>query len=192
MIKDYWEHQHKVNNKKALTGSTLQQYLQFFGLTDSFLQDKVILEIGVGMGIATRHLGILTDDLDVLDISEVAINKVSNWIVKGYLDPKELEDNMYDVAISHLVAQHMSNADLLNQLTHVIRALTPDGVLYIQWADANGDNGEDYDAQASGGVLRDMEEMERLVAQAGGVMHMITTKGINNNVQFYGARVRRK
>ena len=101
-MKSYWDNQHKENNKKALTGSTLDQYCEFFRLTDEVFFKKYVLEIGVGLGVATQYLGLLTDNLDVLDISDIAIERVLNYISEGYTDARDLNNNKYDILLKKL------------------------------------------------------------------------------------------
>lgn len=193
VLKDYWDEQHRQQNKKALTGSTLDQYCELFGITKKFLKDKKILEVGVGLGKATRELGTLTDNLDVLDISLVALSNVAGWVARGYDTVKELPLNYYDVVLSHLVAQHMNDSDLIIQMEHIIKSLVDNGVFYMQWADAYTHNiPVDFIIEKGGGVLRDIEEMDKLVNYAGGDLKIVTVKGITGAVTWYAGAIRRK
>lgn len=193
MLKDYWNEQHVLRNKKALTGSSLEQYCEFFGITKEFLKGKKILEVGVGLGRATAELRELVEILNVLDISDVALYNVSHLIDLGINDSKELPYGYYDVAISYLVAQHMNDSDLIIQMENIIRSLTKDGIFYIQWADANSHADKiTIELEQGGGVLRTIEEMTQLVTYAGGVLEPVKMSKVTTTVMWYGARIRRK
>lgn len=192
VLRKYWNQQHIDKNKKALTGSSLNQYCEFFGLTKAMLAEKSILEIGVGLGRATAEIGALTDNLDALDISPVAIANVTPYIRNGFINVKELPRGVYDIAISYLVAQHMDDSDLIIQIEEILKALKSNGILYMQFADAYTHNlPVDLIMQKGGGVLRTREEMDKLVAYAGGDAKIIAIKKINR-VTWYGVAIRRK
>ena len=192
MIKDYWEEQHKQQNRKALTGSTIHQYCKLFKLTEQCFEGKCGLEIGVGLGAATKQLSELLANLDVLDISETAIKNVGKYIRDGYLDSARLPKDTYDIAISYLVAQHMSDVDLLNQLKNVVASMKESGHLYLQWAYAlHGDNPQTIEIQQGGGILRSTEKMFDLIHSLDAAVSLVSSRAINSNVIWYAAQVRR-
>ena len=190
-VREYWASKHLANDKSALTGTSLQQYCEFFGLTPQAFENQIVLEIGVGMGKATRSIAMLTDYLDVLDICDIAIIKVLNWVEDAYIDPRSLDANKYDIVISYLVAQHMGDEDFLNQLKNVIRALKPTGVFYLQFAEARAVNPETFENKAGGGMVRYLEQVEQIVQQAGGSLEVVKAQGISSQVTFYGVKVRK-
>lgn len=191
MIKDYWEEQHERNEIKMLTGTELNRYYDLFNIKRETLENKTVLEIGVGTGKATRAIGLLTDDFDVLDIADKAISKVVNWISEGYTDSKSLASNKYDVVISNLVAQHMSTEDLKAQMKDVIRSLKDTGVFFMQFSEAKGYNPETVEVQQGGGVLHSVNDMSKIVASCGGVMDLIQTIQILPIVKWHCVAIRR-
>ncbi|MHC4475127.1 MAG: methyltransferase domain-containing protein [Planctomycetota bacterium] len=71
-----------------------------------------------------------------LDISELALDRVRD-VVAGTWRPGELADlpsDFFDLAISNLVAQHMNDEELLEQMRAVVNSLKPDGVFALQFA----------------------------------------------------------
>jgi hypothetical protein len=182
--------QHRQKNKRYLTGSTLDQYCQFFRIDKNILRDKTILEVGVGLGIATQELGAMTVKLDVLDISRTAISNVIHSIRCGFLSDTILNDNEYDYAFSYFVSQHMDDDELSIQLFEVIRSLKSSGTFYLQWVDAEGDNGQDFEAQSKGGILRSVEDMHVLVGKAGGELEIVHIVELPT-VRSYGGKIRR-
>ena len=193
MLEEYWNQQHIDKNVKMLTGSSLHSYCSFFNLIPEALEGQTILEIGVGLGKATRELAAIAKDLRVLDISHIAIDNVSDVIEMGYTDALDLPFGLFDIAISHLVAQHMSDSDLIIQMESIIESLKYSGKFYMQFADALGEvKGTEEELQQGGGVLRSPEKMKQLVSYANANMKLIATRKINNNVTWYGAEMRKK
>lgn len=193
---DYWDQQHtnhlQINKIKMLTGTSLSRYFELFKLNESDIKNKTVLEIGVGTGDATKAMSKIVKDLDALDISPVAIDKVSKCISNGYLSAIDLNSDKYDAVISNLVAQHMSTEDLKIQLKDVIRSLKDDGVFYLQFSEAKGTNPETIEVQQGGGVLHSVEDMEKIVASCGGNMQLIQTIQILPIVQWHCVAIRRK
>jgi hypothetical protein len=83
--------------------------------------------------------------------------------------------DMFDVAISHLVTQHMRDDDLMYQIQCVIKALKPSGIFAMQfafaWDSERNDlsNPEDILVKG-GGVCRTLGRMIQLIQNAGGIV----------------------
>ena len=172
-IKDWWERAHIKQHKGWLTGSMGQEVWKNLEITDKLKVGANVLNIGVGMGHCTRELAKLgLNSLHALDISRKALDSVKDIAVCWTPDKlSAMPSNFFDVAISNLVAQHMSDKDLIPQIREVCRALKPDGVFAIQMAQ-NIDNKHKIDqsvkTQKTGGVLRTNKEITKIIKSAGG------------------------
>lgn len=96
------------------------------------------LDIGVGVGwmaLAAVQWGAI---VDALDVSPVAGEQVRAIVRRFYLESElaALPTGEYDLALSHLVAQHMTDDQLRRQAAEVYRALRPGGIFSIQFAAA--------------------------------------------------------
>ena len=121
-IQDWWEKAHHIAAKKWLTGSSLDSYLKFFDAEDVYNKAHYILEIGCGTCVATKQMDDVGKNLTVLDISQQALKTASQWATIVHSSGiKLLPANYFNLAISYLVAQHMNDTDLQDQLTYVDR-----------------------------------------------------------------------
>lgn len=96
----------------------------------------VFLDVGVGVGAMAKAAVEWGAVVDALDVSEVAGQQLSGVVRRFYLaaEIEELPTEEYDLALSHLVAQHMLDQELRQQSEHIYRALRPGGVFTIQFA----------------------------------------------------------
>jgi len=143
-IKEFWETAHKNNEELWLTGSYLQQVWEPMTILNRLSPGIKVLNIGVGMGRDTIELHSKGVIVDVLDISDTALERVKPQTRNRYLTSNlnELPNDEYDVAVSHLVTQHMRDEDLIEQIKNVVSSLKPDGVFGMQFAFIN-DTSED-------------------------------------------------
>ncbi len=172
-IEDWWNQHHAANHAFWLSGYRGVNVWQPLEIMNYIRPGKVVLNIGIGLGYCTQDLVSQQAVVHVLDISTVALEKVKpivagTWL-PGQLD--ELPSNYFDLAISHLVTQHMNDQDLRDQLQAVIRGLKPDGIFAMQFAFAKSYNPATHytveDAKG-GGVCRTLCQMETLVNAGGG------------------------
>lgn len=135
-IKEFWETAHKTNKELWLTGSYLQQVWQPMMILNRISPGLKVLNIGVGLGRDTRELYNREVIVDVLDISETALERVKLITRNRFLSSNisELPINEYDIAVSHLVSQHMNDDDLIEQIKYVVRSLNPNGIFAMQFA----------------------------------------------------------
>lgn len=135
-IKDFWDEAHKKNETLWLTGSNLYYVWTPMNIMDKLTPDIKVLNIGVGMGKDTREIANVSTTVDVLDISQIALDRVKTVTRNQYLSSNinTLPESEYDLAVSHLVTQHMNDDDLLEQLKYVIRSLKLDGIFAMQFA----------------------------------------------------------
>lgn len=172
-IKEWWERAHTSRNEFWLTGSTTgPEVWKYLEITGRLKAKAKVLNIGVGMGYCTHNLAKLGLTVHALDISKAALESVKDVAVCWTPDKlHNLPKNFFDVAISNLVAQHMSDEDLVSQIRGVCRSLKPNGVFAIQFAQ-NIDNklikNKSTVAQKTGNVLRTNKEFIKIVKEANG------------------------
>ena len=176
-LRKFWEDCHIGNNEYAVlvsdgNGSNLWRSLNIF---NRILKRTKVLEIGVGQGSDIRKINEAGSNVYALDISQQAIDKVKDIIKGSWLAENidTLPSNFFDVVISHLVTQHMSNEDFKKQLKAVLRSLNSKGVFALQFADRiDGIPDKEYNEsvyfQKTGSVCRNFKMMERLIDEAGG------------------------
>ena len=182
-----WQDFHERQEQGPLTGSKLSSYCRHLGIDRKvFRRGLRVLEIGVGFGHATREMVAAGCIVSVLDICERALVSVRDVAAACYLNERieELPDGAFDLAVSLLVTQHMSEHDLAWQFPHVYRSLAPNGRFVVQWAgsDVVGENNDprsilDRDpsikgphgiAMFNGRMVRDERYAAELVCRFGG------------------------
>jgi SAM-dependent methyltransferase len=190
-VKEWWDARHASGKIKYLTGSSGKAVWSFLNIQPWLNSDKTVLEIGVGLGRCTQDTFETGVRLSALDISEVGLQRVEPWTVAQYTTSESLPDDMFDLAFSHLVAQHMSDVDLVAQMREVLRALKPDGILAMQFADSpQRDQGAL--AQKKGGVCRNFSEMGKLVGSVKGkVVWRSKERKFPNGAKWYALHIRR-
>ena len=136
-MEKFWAEMHAKGDGPALTGSSLANMCDVLGLPlRRFTPGLRLLEIGIGMGKATREMAARGVEVSAMDICNEALRKVST-VARGlhlHRDANELVSDTFDVATSLLVTQHMSETDVLWQFPHVLRSLKPEGRFIVQWA----------------------------------------------------------
>ena len=130
----WWDKTHEGKDIMWTTDTSGEGVWKNLKVKDLIKTSKTVLDIGVGLGRGTKDL--YNEGLEVhgLDISIVALNKVKPFTKNQYLPTDELPKNYFDLAISHLVAQHMCDEDLLEQMKKVILSLKPSGIFAMQFA----------------------------------------------------------
>lgn len=172
-IRDWWERAHHRDHQVLLTGSAGQDEVwPRLGVLDRLVPCAVVLNIGVGLGQCTRELAARGCVVDVLDISEYALSRVADVTRATYLASSlcSLPSDTYDVAMSHLVAQHMLDVDLETQIREVVRSLKANGIFAVQFATSMlpGERDQDEASAKGGSIQRSPAAMEKLVSRAGG------------------------
>jgi 2-polyprenyl-3-methyl-5-hydroxy-6-metoxy-1,4-benzoquinol methylase len=110
-IEQWWEDSHEDANYyiSDYGGWYLWRTMNIVRFVRPF---RRVLEIGVGGGKDIKWLNRIRCKVSALDISETALEKVRGIAKDGWTDPEFLPDNAFDIAISHLVTQHIDNATL--------------------------------------------------------------------------------
>lgn len=158
---DWWNRAHRTDHAMWLTGSLPEDAWRRLAVADYLLPKVKVLNIGIGLGYCTRALHARGCQVSVLDISEVALQRVAN-IAPGYLASNldALPTGEFNLALSHLVAQHMYDNDLEAQMKAVIRSLKPGGFFALHYAapaDGSPANINTPEYARGGGVLRESE-----------------------------------
>ncbi len=168
----WWNWAHEHDEPYWLSGTSGPEVWKRLGVENRLTLGASVLNIGVGLGRCTRQLAARGCEVSVLDISDVALERVAD-VAPGYLasDLEALPSSSFDVALSHLVAQHMNDADLEAQIRHVVRALVPDGLFAIQYLrnvnDIELDQSNTYNVK-SGSICRSQAAFDALAERAGG------------------------
>lgn len=134
--REHWNKVHETSDPDALSGSDPAETLRQHGLADFIKPAMVVLDIGVGLGSAAYHYVQSGCTVDCLDVADAAVRKVERWARRFYAvkDIDMLPTGEYDLALSHLTAQHMTDEDLREQIRHVARALKRDGLFSLHLA----------------------------------------------------------
>jgi len=122
----------------ALSGSSAESVLEYHQVADLICPGLIVLDIGVGMGNMSRYLHSCLCHVDAMDVADKAETTVQGYVHRFYpvRDIQSLSANKYDLAISMIVAQHMSDENLRQQISHVFRALKPGGIFSLHLAGA--------------------------------------------------------
>src|SRR5271157_2469315 len=136
-IEEWWSDCHNTSGSFYISdygGPSLWKSLNIY---DRITPGKYVLEIGVGNGSDVRELHAKGLKVHVLDITPTALQKVEN-ITEGQWIASRIEflpEAKFDIAISHLVTQHLGNEALARQIKFVLRSLRPHAVFAMQFAD---------------------------------------------------------
>jgi len=192
-IKNWWETQHELFNTggeiEFITSSALGSYFDFFKCEELYNNAESVLEIGVGTGRALKEM--TNKKLYATDISDKALDRVKD--IAETCHTEELKENVIDLAICNLVAQHISNETLSNILKYAIASLKINGTLVLQHADALGDNEYSLKLILEGGMLKDKETVKKIVEENNGVITFeVPRRYFNDNTVWWdGIHIRR-
>ena len=210
-IEDWWEscHASKPGHLSPVSKVDCSYFVSDYGgphlwnslnITDRIAPDTLVLEIGVGGGTDIKELHARGLKVHVLDITSAALDKVRAFTEGQWLEPQIelLPENRFDIAISHLVTQHISNETLSRQIKYVLRALKTNGVFAMQFADRTtgidwASYRETLDRQKEGGVCRSLEMMKELVNASGGKITWVSQpQDFPGNARWFNIHIRNK
>lgn len=131
-----WRGYHETGYVPALTGTAFVHMLKYYELENILFKDMNVLEIGVGLGLCIQGFHSRGCNVFALDICEEAFHKIRDYIAGSYLhtNVENLPEGFVDLAVSHLVTQHMSESDILKQFPAVIKSLKSSGSFRVQFA----------------------------------------------------------
>lgn len=179
-IEKWWELNHQGVNDRFLfwlTGSAGPEVWEYLEVADRIIAGTVVLNIGVGLGFCTRELARRKCIVHALDISESALQKVKDVAAEVWL-PSSLSllpADTFDLAISNLVAQHMSDCDLEDQIKRIVPALKQKGIFALQFACMLDPKNNNLDivplsSLKHGSVGRSLAWFCQIVERAGGMV----------------------
>jgi len=174
-MRDWWNKQQQDFDKRRevrfLANSSPCKIWEFLNIDNKIKKGTKVLNIGVGTGRDTMLLHCQRGvEVSVLDISPLALKRVHR-MAKGYLSENlesVLPSDYFDLAISHLVSQHMGDRELLHQFRNVIRSIREKGIFALQFAWAEGVVVGGKRDQELGECSRYDTRMEYLIDKAGG------------------------
>lgn len=173
-LKQFWDTTHRHQKHLWLTGSPPKEVITRLDVRDEINEEgSMILDVGVGLGLMARYLLDNGRKVDALDISSNAIERVKPFVNLTFVDASQLPNLRYSLIMHHLVAQHMSDKNLQDQIRHLVRSLKNGGVVALQFSAPISDRAGlskdcNLSVQAGGGIVRTPDEMITLVSDAGG------------------------
>ena len=127
--KDFWEEEHR-GNTGWLTGTHFDALLRQFGLALADVENKRVLEIGVGRGHCSESFGNFASEFYCCDISETGLDRVRKWAKQVFQTQDVNRAPPVDLAISHLVFVHCTDDEMLRLINEV--NLAPSGRFMFQ------------------------------------------------------------
>lgn len=139
MDQDFWDKHHRTSNITWLSGNNLKSYLKFFQITENDIRGKTVLEIGVGLGRASRELAALAQRLLCADISEVALQRLEDQVEDRYSSKDLAQAPQADLVLCHLVSVHCNDQEVQRMLNDI--QLSAQGEIMMQFS-GPADDGE--------------------------------------------------
>lgn len=147
MDQNFWDQQHITSNSTWLTGSFIDAYLRFFQITVDELRDRCVLEIGVGLGRATRELAKIAKEFYCSDISQTALDKLEDCTPHRFLSRDLKNIPPVDLAICYLVTVHCNDLEVMRIVNDV--RLSDTGRMLVQFSGPSNDGEISERAQAT-------------------------------------------
>jgi len=175
-LKGFWEKQHLDQEVRYLSNYEGQVVWDYLMVEPYLVPNANVLNIGVGTGKCTKDLNERGVNVYAVDICEKALETVrpyvkGSWLVEDY---DKMPADLFDLAICHLVIQHMSDEAVLKQLKGVLRSLKKTGLFALQYASPHpeDENGfiyiESDEYQRAGAIMRKKGHMKDLIERSGG------------------------
>ena len=173
-IKEFWEEQHEKHEIRYLSDYSGEDVWKYLMIEPYLVSNANVLNIGVGTGRCTWHLKESGVNVYALDISEKALENVKPFVEGSWLTSEydKMPSDFFDVAISHLVIQHMTDDAVLEQLKGVLRSLKQTGIFAFQHASPYPNDdllyNESLEYQKAGAIIRTREHIKELIVNSGG------------------------
>lgn len=184
----FWDQQHTTSNSTWLTGSLLTAYWDFFQITADDLRDKKILEIGVGLGRASRELAKVAGEFYCADISQTALDKLEDCTPHRFLTQDLKNITPADVVICHLVTVHCTDDEVVRMINDV--RLSAAGKMLVQFSGPS-DDGEISDRARATFVedgshhFRKRQQIQDLVSKTNKqIDQMLSPRRVNHDGWF--------
>ena len=178
-IVEHWDTKHRNNDIKYLSGTNPKTVFKILKTNKYIVPDANVLVIGVGMGYDITELVDKKCNVYALDISKIALDRVKCYTIDGFLSSEieRLPDNTFDLVMSYLVSIHMTDDDLIRQISCVVKSLKAKGVFAMQVTNLDQLDTEKFNKlswQMEGCFTRSIEAMKIIVKIAGGKIKFIS------------------
>ena len=127
---NFWNNAHFNKLKYWIDSSTSNEILKNHKI-DKNISDKLILDLGIGLGYLTEYLSKNNKVISV-DISDVALKKVKDFAYKTYNTSELSKIEPVDLAICNLVFQHCDDEEVERIIREI--QLKDDGIFSFQFA----------------------------------------------------------
>jgi SAM-dependent methyltransferase len=189
-LPDFWEKSHSEKNSLWLTGSRPKEVIHRLDVVKELENpEATILDVGVGLGFMAQYLFKKGRSSWALDISPSALERVKPFVKETFISSDALPNGTFSLVMHHLVAQHMNDKDLSHQIRQLIRSLSKDGLVAMQFASLlnsmDGTSEQSVALQAGGGAVRSPAQMEKLVLGSGGRVLEISPREIFAHSQYW-------
>lgn len=131
-LNQFWDNLHSQDNGQWLTGSRIQNILDLYRISRDQLENKNVLEIGIGRLFITEWLSQVASTLYACDISLVALEKAKRFTPHVYPTQDIKKIPAVDLALCHLVFVHCTDDECHRMLSNL--NLAPGGKLYCQFS----------------------------------------------------------
>lgn len=126
--KEFWDLQHSSVNVALLTHTPPDLVFLYHRISPPPC-GKAVLDLGVGNGDMSKRLVSLGNSVTSCDVSGVALSKVDPAATVCFTNDLA-GHGPFDLAIMHLVSQHVSDDDLVDLLSSI--RLSKNGVISMQ------------------------------------------------------------
>ena len=187
-IELFWDNCHDKNIVESLSGCQYDETIDFLKLRRYIKPGINVLEIGVGLGYVTKRLFENNMKVTALDISDVSLERVSNYCEDVYniKDIHNLPSDYFDNIICNNVIQHVPTDILTAELKEIIRSLKTAGVFAVEFVsnDVVEDMGVNpsLDVVKNGGCCRAPKYLEKLIGKIGGKCELVFTNDVDFDV----------
>jgi ubiquinone/menaquinone biosynthesis C-methylase UbiE len=187
-IELFWDDCHDKNIMDSLSGCQYDETIDFLKIRSRIKSGINVLEIGVGLGYVTKGLFENNMKVTALDISDVSLERVSNYCEDVYnvKDVHSLPSDYFDIIICNNVIQHVPTDILVEELKEIMRSLKIDGMFAIEFVsnDVIEDTGVNpsLDVVKNGGCCRAPKYLEKLIRKIGGKCELVFTNDVDFGV----------
>lgn len=182
-IREWWDKAHKEFNNKLLSFSDIGYVFDTLCIKNYLDKENItVLEVGVGIGKTAFGMFLHGFTVDIMDVSPIPLERLKYARNKFLFPEDSVINNEYDLIISHLVAQHMTNEDLDLQLSKIIPSLKKDGIFSMQFYLNDIKEFDIVEAQKFGGFPRTLEKLKELVEKNNGKIVFFNNKKMHEAV----------
>ncbi len=199
-IKEMWDGFHRIEEIYYLSDNPLTTILTLLNIKEEFDKADTVLEIGVGTARASKEISKLGKELHCVDVSDIALKKVARIARWSYLSEymDHIPKNYFDLAISFLVAPHITDEELNRHLKYTIPSLKEKGtfalqITFSQNPEINNQNPSNPVILVSGLACRDPDYIESMVEANGGEVIWVSEPKYHDTLKlgWHSMKIRR-